>query len=332
MLFWRKNGASNSGEITFSLKTSKWADLILNIIGLILNLKFILTSFNFQQYTNQSFTTPTWWTAYGTVLCQAGPPQDVCWTPAARELVHPQPASPGSSSPQGRDQLFGDTWQSPQRQRSDSNSSQTSTNLFWSELQLPQVSRHADPLDSSIHLHQVSLPKLHYGMVSSGASQESKLMPANTLQPSSGTCFLQRRSNHIFSMGAILLLVLLAAASGQPVIEGVHPRSTGAPLIPKTASFSWPSFHWKLMWIKQIYISTTTTMLTTSPCCIRKDLSTLFWIPLSIVLASSMESLESLLPRTELLLVDIRSTKWRVDRKKNDDWPKKFLIKFLYVL
>ena len=33
-----------------------------------------------------------------------------------------------------------------------------------------------------------------------------------------------------------------------------------------------------------------------------------------------------------LLLVDIRSTEWRVDRKKNDDWPKKFLIKFLYVL
>ena len=31
-------------------------------------------------------------------------------------------------------------------------------------------------------------------------------------------------------------------------------------------------------------------------------------------------------------LVDIWSTKWRVDRKKNDDWPKKILIKFLYIL
>ena len=30
--------------------------------------------------------------------------------------------------------------------------------------------------------------------------------------------------------------------------------------------------------------------------------------------------------------VDIRSTEWRVDRKKNDDWPKKILIKFLYIL
>ena len=31
-------------------------------------------------------------------------------------------------------------------------------------------------------------------------------------------------------------------------------------------------------------------------------------------------------------LVDIWSTEWRVDRKKHDDWPKKILIKFLYVL
>ena len=31
-------------------------------------------------------------------------------------------------------------------------------------------------------------------------------------------------------------------------------------------------------------------------------------------------------------MVDIRSTEWHVDRKKNDDWPKKFLIKFLYIL
>ena len=31
-------------------------------------------------------------------------------------------------------------------------------------------------------------------------------------------------------------------------------------------------------------------------------------------------------------MVDIRSTEWHVDRKKNADWPKKFLIKFLYIL
>ena len=30
--------------------------------------------------------------------------------------------------------------------------------------------------------------------------------------------------------------------------------------------------------------------------------------------------------------VDIRLTEWRVDRKKNDDWLKKILIKFLYIL
>ena len=32
------------------------------------------------------------------------------------------------------------------------------------------------------------------------------------------------------------------------------------------------------------------------------------------------------------ILVDIWLTEWRVDGKKNDCWPKKFLIKFLYVL
>ena len=31
-------------------------------------------------------------------------------------------------------------------------------------------------------------------------------------------------------------------------------------------------------------------------------------------------------------MVDIRSTEWRVDGKKNDCWPKKKKIKFLYIL
>ena len=30
--------------------------------------------------------------------------------------------------------------------------------------------------------------------------------------------------------------------------------------------------------------------------------------------------------------VDKWSTEWRIDRKKKDDWPKKNLIKFLYIL